>query len=399
MKFINIGGLRHSYKNFLKKVVTVGNSEEPAILAADSTVNPTKVVTAMCKDDDPDSCVIQVANIKENKNITITDSGIVKQTGDTAGKETEVFNTAGGTTDLSPAIKKVKYIKKERRNFFHKSIPISFYIDEEGNYNPQINGRYEDWYYSKCPVFRIERGKKFRMFIHYEGNGDTNLETYKELSINDLCYWSVLFTSRFNLIEKSGDALICNQSNNRQEDRVLICPSRLTNDDLPWLGNIVGHKIQEIIYEEDTYYIYILIKDEIQSYKAKPYNKNLKWVGNRIECIIPTNCNDILNVLTINTYHYISTFGIRSSNSVNSERLNKISIRYPHKKRCINTKYKKFRYVKRNIHNGKDDIKLKTRINIIRTTYKNFRKQPSMFYIHSYCKDRNKLTNYIKRME
>lgn len=49
---------------------------------------------------------------------------------------------------LPDKVKKVKYIKKERRNFFHKAIPISFYIDKEGNYNPQINGRYEDWYCS-----------------------------------------------------------------------------------------------------------------------------------------------------------------------------------------------------------------------------------------------------------
>lgn len=76
---------------------------------------------------------------------------------------------------LPDKVKKVKYIKKERRNFFHKVIPISFFVDD-GNYNPQINGRYEDWYCSWFPVFKIKQGKKFRLFIcrHAHDNSYNN---------------------------------------------------------------------------------------------------------------------------------------------------------------------------------------------------------------------------------
>lgn len=279
MKFINIGGLRHSYKNFLKKVVTAGNSEEPAILAADSTVNPTKVVIAMCKNENPNSCVIQVVNIKENKSITITDSGIVKQTGDTAGKETEVFNTAGGTTDLSPITKKVKYIKKERRNFFHKSIPISFSVDT-GNYNPQINGRYEDWYYSFDPVFKIAKGKKFRLFIGYKGSP---IEDFTEVQHEQLEYWHVNKRRRVNRIEKSGEALICNKSNsmNVNDDTSATIPISFTD----MINNIivedlenkrVGFCVKQVNYEKVTDIYSIYIKYIVTGIHPTPWNTNLK---------------------------------------------------------------------------------------------------------------------------
>lgn len=393
MKFINIGGLRHSYKNFLKKVVTAGNSEEPAILAADSTVNPTKVVIAMCKNENPNSCVIQVVNIKENKNTTITDSGIIKQTGDTAGKETEVFNTAGGTTDLSPVIKKVKYIKKERRNFFHKSIPISFYIDEGGNYNPQINGRYEDWYYSKCPVFKIAKGKKFRLFIGFEGN----IENFREVDINSLIYWNPIFSRRINLIEKSGDALICNKSNNNspysEREVALICP--VINDDI-FPNDIVGYKIAKVIYNIDTYLIYI---EWSRTTHPQPYDKRLKWVGNKIECICPTTTSDIVALFYTDKANRIGIYDGSKGFSNSKLFLPKTSIKY-YKilKTRGNSSDIKYKYVTRCINNTSRSIKLKIRTNIITGTYKRYKKQPSKFYIPSKCKDLALLMQYIKRM-
>lgn len=387
MKFINIGGLRHSYKNFLKKVVTVGNSEEPAILAADSTVNPTKVVTAICKDDDPDSCVIQVANIKENKNITITDSGIVKQTGDTAGKETEVFNTAGGTTDLSPIIKKVKYIKKERRNFFHKSIPISFDM-YEGNYNPQINGRYEDWYYSFDPVFKIVKGKKFRLFIGYEA---LPIEDFTEVQYEQLEYWHVNKKRRINHIEKSGEALICNKANlmDYNSDSETIPISFFSVGDM--IGDVLlypGFCIKQVNYKKDTNVYSIYIKYCI-SVKPTPWNKNLKWAGNKIECILPTSVKDVTKLIVFDPKEPRIVTNID----------NIATIKYYTRRFGNSTKL-----VKR-ITQRKDviSVKCKFRTMIVTAKYHHYNKQPSKFRIMSWFRNNSDFSyipiNMIKRVE
>lgn len=388
MKFINIGGLRHSYKNFLKKVVTAGNSEEPAILAADSTVNSTKVVTAMCKDDDPDSCVIQVANIKENKNITITDSGIVKQTGDTAGKETEVFNTAGGTTDLSPVIKKVKYIKKERRNFFHKAIPISFCMDKQGNYNPQINGRYEDWYYSFDPVFKIVKGKKFRLFIGYK---DLPIEDFTEVQYEQLEYWHTNKKRRINHIEKSEEALICNKANvmDHDSDSEIIPISFFDiNDIIGEVSFYTGFCIKQVNYKKDTdvYSIYIKYHTSI---KPTPWNKNLKWIGNKIECILPTSVKDVTKLIFFDT----------KTPSIFSNIDNIATIKYYTRRFGNSTKLVK--RITRRKHTIM--VKCKFRTMIVTAKYHHYNKQPSKFRIMSWFRDNNDFVyipiNMIKRVE
>lgn len=201
---------------------------------------------------------------------------------------------------LPDKVKKVKYIKKEKRYLFHKSIPISFEIDSEGNYNPQINGRYEDWYYSTCPVFKIAKGKKFRLFtyIFTYDYGHNNLSNYIEVRLEDLTYWHSNIEKRVNLIEKSGDALICNQENiinfGSDTNHVNIC------FDIKSISTILDESntvhIKQVNYEKstDTYYIYVIFKT---TDKPIPYNKNLKWIGKKVECVLPTNNKDIFDVL------------------------------------------------------------------------------------------------------
>lgn len=335
MKFVNIGGLRNSYNNFFKKIVTIG-------------------------------------------------------------KETEVFNAAGGTTDLAPIIKKTKYIKKERRNFFHKSIPISFFVDANGNYNPQINGRYDDWYYSKCPVFRIALGNKFRLFI---GNRKDIIEDFEEADINGLTYWNPIFSSRISYIEKSGDALICNKDNNyspNEDNKVaLICPVKGYHI---FPQHMVGYKIAKVIYDKDTYLIYILWDSTICH--PQPYDKRLKWVGNKIECICPTTTSDIVGLFYINGANRLEIYD--GSNGFSSPKifLPKTSIKYYKTLRFKGAPSRtKFKYVKRCINNTSRAIKLKIRTNIITGTYKKYKKQPSKFYIPSKCEDLDYLMQHIKRIK
>lgn len=277
-----------------------------------------------------------------------------------------ILNSSGKVpyNQLPDKVKKVKYIKKERRYFFHKSIPISFCINSGGNYNPQINGRYDDWYYSNQPVFKIARGKKFRLFtlIFGHDNNYNDLSNYIEVRLEDLTYWHSNSKKRVNLIEKSGDALICNKENIINDvnptKHVNICFNKNSIKQFFDKSNTVH--IKQVNYEKstDTYYIYVIFKTMD---KPIPYNKNLKWVGNKIECILPTNNFDVYHTL----YFYNRFYRYNDDG-------------------CIIKYYKKFnrslRLVKRRLVGYKTPIPRKTFIAIAKHHYYN--KQPSKFRLN-----------------
>lgn len=261
---------------------------------------------------------------------------------------------------LPDKVKKVKYIKKEKRYLFHKSIPISFEIDSEGNYNPQINGKYEDWYCSYDPVFRIAKGKKFRLFIAYKGN---LIEDFKEVEHEKLEYWHLNKNKRRNSIEESGGALICNKDNpmniNADANTVPISFFNL-NDVIGKVSYYPIFHIKQVDYEKITnvYSIYIEYKLD---FHPIPWNKNLKWVGNKIECILPTNNQDIFDVLGFDGRFF------RYNNDG-----------------CIIKYYKKFnnslRLVKRRVVDSKTYFPRKTFIATAKYHYYN--KQPSKFRLN-----------------
>lgn len=325
MKFVNIGGLRNSYNNFFKKIVT-------------------------------------------------------------GGKETEVFNTAGGTTDLAPIIKKTKYIKKERRNFFHKRVPIPLCHNKDGSYNPQINGRYDDWYYSNEPVFRIRKGKKFRLFVGYI---TYHIEDFKEVDLECLTYWNKNSLLRDNLIEKSGNALICNK-----DSEYLVHPYYA----YICFTMFVDTKINEIIHDKnlvhirqtdyeistDTYYIYI---DFDTQFHPTPWNKNLKWVGDKIECILPTSREDIKKVLHFEEENWYIC---------NKD----VIIRYYKKHRRKLSGKRLLKLAKKRMLGYGTLYKLRSKTIVATSQYHHYNKQPSKFVLRRTKKNAvSELAKNIKRIE
>lgn len=268
---------------------------------------------------------------------------------------------------LPQDVKKIKYIKKERRNLYHKRIPLVL-----GDINHQINGRYDDWYYSNCPVFRVTIKNKFRLFFR---NLDYNSDnTYKEAQLNDLTYWDLVLKKRVNLIEKSGDALICNTSNiGSDSPYALVCPSFIdysTNINTKFFKKeICGYHIDKYELANDVTSVYISYED---CYRAEPWNKNLKWVGNRIECILPTTIKDVYDFIFIK----INTTKFYFNSVTLHEPLKKIKVKYWGTGGKRHTE----RYVNRHLSLNKY-ISIKVRTNIITATHKYYRKQPSKFHI------------------
>lgn len=293
---------------------------------------------------------------------------------------------------LPDNVKKVKYIKKERRNFFHKVIPISFFVDDGGNYNPQINGKFEDWYCSWFPVFKIKQGKKFRLFIcrYYDNPSyNNNITNYIEVGLEDLTYWHPNENKRVNLIEKSGDALICNNRdllpNNINYPCVNICFRSMTfNEDIN-KSNILSDAntvhIMRTSYEKstDTYYIYALFNN---NYHPTPWNKNLKWIGDRIECILPTSMKDVNARLEF----------IHDSFYFNSKHTDEI-VRY-YKSFKKRQDFKSIKLVKRRL--SKKLVKLKGKTIIVSTNYHHYNKQPTKFNLVYLQNDGNVM---IKKVE
>lgn len=288
---------------------------------------------------------------------------------------------------LPDKVKKVKYIRKERRNFFHKSIPISFFVDNDGNYNPQINGKYYDVYFSKCPVFKIKTGVKFKMFLCTIN--DTPI-VYNQLKITDLVGWQQNKYIVEGKIEESENALICNSEDKYTNIR-FYSEQSFTNSE------IFGYHIDKVIYENDIFHIYVR---RVNFSYDKPYNKNLKWIGTRIEYILPTSIKDVsflISEISDTSYHklFISNYRNRMFH-------NKVSIKYLRK--YIKGKYDStggiytYRYTKLLLNDKSEIHKIKSRINVIRTTYKHYRKQPSKFHI--LCTVRKYYEeNVIKRVE
>lgn len=278
---------------------------------------------------------------------------------------------------LPDKVKKVKYIKKERRNLFHKVIPISFCIDKEGNYNPQINGKYEDWYCSWFPVFKIKQGKKFRLFIcrrTHIPSYDNDITNYIEVGLEDLTYWHPNENKRVNLIEKSGDALICNNSdllpNNIEDPYVNICFRSMTfaedinKSDILSDSNTVH--IMRTSYEEstDTYYIYALFD---KNYHPIPWNKNLKWIGDRIECILPTSMKDV----NIRLRFVYDSFYFRSKHTGEI-------VRYYKSFKTLQGP-KAIKLIKRRL--SEKAVKLRGKTIIVSTKHHHYNKQPTKFKI------------------
>ena len=275
---------------------------------------------------------------------------------------------------LPDNVKKVKYIKKERRNFFHKVIPISFcHSSENGNYNPQINGKYEDWYCSWFPVFKIKQGKKFRLFICKRNDNNSynnDITNYIEVGLEDLTYWHPNKNKRVNLIEKSGDALICNNRdllpNNIENPYVNICfrTMNLNGDKYDILNKANTVHIIRTSYEEstDTYYIYALFAN---NYHPIPWNKNLKWIGDRIECILPTSTKDVNNRLMLfdNSFYFHS----KCTDEI---------VRY-YKKFTIRENVKAIKLIKRRL--SKKHVKIRSKTIIVSTKYHYYNKQPTKF--------------------
>lgn len=288
---------------------------------------------------------------------------------------------------LPDKVKKVKYIKKERRNFFHKAIPISFFVDDDGNYNPQINGRYEDQYYSFDPVFKIVKGKKFRLFI---GHKNLIIEQFTEVQYEQLEYWHANIKSRINRIEKSGEALICNKANlmDNDNDSQIIPISFINIRDV--IGDVSfypGFCIEQVNYEKDTdvYSIYIKYYTSI---KPIPWNKNLKWAGNKIECILPTSVKDVTKLITFDPNEPRIVTNID----------NIATIKYYTRRFGNSTKL-----VKR-ITQRKDVISVncKFRTMIVTAKYHHYNKQPSKFRIMSWFRNNDFSyipINMIKRVE
>lgn len=292
---------------------------------------------------------------------------------------------------LPDNVRKVKYIKKERRNFFHKTIPISFFVDYDGNYNPQINGRYEDWYCSWFPVFKIKQGKKFRLFICRRADNNSynnDITNYIEVGLEDLTYWHPNKNKRVNLIEKSGDALICNNNDllpyNIRYPYVNICfRSKTFNEDTnksDILSDANTVHIMQTSYEEstDTYYIYALFDN---NYHPTPWNKNLKWIGNRIECILPTSMKDVnIRLKFIDNNFY---FRRKHTGEI---------VRYY--KSFITRDSKVIKLIKRRLSEGA--VKLRSKTIIISTKYHHYNKQPTKFKL---VHQKNDIPIIIKKVE
>lgn len=293
-----------------------------------------------------------------------------------------ILNSSGKVPykQLPDKVKKVKYIKKEKRYLFHKSIPISFEIDSEGNYNSQINGRYDDWYYSKRPVFRIKQGKKFRLFIK-----TFDIENFIEVPLEDLTYWHPNTKNQVNLIEKSDDALICNAPTIYNSSFSNIVPigfsySVFYGEDSDVRNIVIESNIWTVYkveynYDTNTYNVYVMASSED---KPTPWNKNFKWVGRRIECILPTTIDDISRYIEYSSLGNMFNGIISKGNIL----FNKFSIRYYRKiiKEEAPVNKTRLKIVLRRI-SYKEDNKIKSRYNIIRCTYKNYRKQASKFEI------------------
>lgn len=275
---------------------------------------------------------------------------------------------------LPDNVSKVKYIKKERRNLFHKIIPISFFVGD-GNYNPQINGRYEDWYCSRFPVFKIKQGKKFRLFICRRADNNSynnDITNYIEVGLQDLTYWHPNKNKRVNLIEKSEDALICNNCNllpnNINNPYVNICFYSTTfagdTNKSDILSNSNTVHIMRTSYEEstDTYYIYALFDN---NYHPIPWNKNLKWIGDRIECILPTSMKDVNTRLEFiyNKFYF------------RSKHIDEIVRYYKGFKTIQDSKVIKL--IKR--RPSKEGVKLRSKTIIVSTRHHHYNKQPTKF--------------------
>lgn len=278
---------------------------------------------------------------------------------------------------LPDKVKKVKYIKKEKRYLFHKVIPISFFVDKAGNYNPQINGKYEDWYCSCFPVFKIKQGKKFRLFIckyTHDNSYANDITNYIEVGLEDLTYWHPSENKRVNLIEKSGDALICNNHNllhnNIRDPYVNICfysktfAEDINKSDILSDSNTVH--IMRTSYEEstDTYYIYALFD---KNYHPTPWNKNLKWIGDRIECILPTSMKDVnarLQFINDSFYFY--------------RKHNDEIVRY-YKRFKTRQGSRAIKLVKRRLSEKR--VKLRSKTIIVTTRHHHYNKQPTKFKI------------------
>lgn len=293
---------------------------------------------------------------------------------------------------LPDKVRKVKYIKKERRNFFHKAIPISFYINIENGYNPQINGRYDDWYCSKCPVFKIKQGKKFRLFICKRTNTNSynnDITNYIEVGLEDLTYWHPNELKRVNLIEKSGDALVCNNDdllpNNIGDPYVNICFYSIgfpeDTDKHNILDNANTFHIMQTSYEEstDTYHIYVLFDS---NHHPTPWNKNLKWIGDRIECILPTSMKDVNTRLQFaNNYFYFY-----------NKHIDEIVRYYKSFPTRQGSRY--IKSIKRRL--SKEAVKIRNKTIVVLTRYYHYNKQPTKFNI-VYQKDDNIVI--IKKVE
>lgn len=296
---------------------------------------------------------------------------------------------------LPDKVKKVKYIKKEKRYFFHKSIPISFNVDSEGNYNSQINGRYEDWYYSNQPVFKIAKGKKFRLFI---GRKESPTDFFSEVKINNLIYWHPDFNQRLKLIGSQGNALICNNDSiiNKGYDSNHIHIMYIDPENpkgyyiLENYGN-AAH-IRQVDYEKstDVYSIYI---EFCKVYQPTPWDKNLKWVGNKVECILPTSIKDVLKSLEYyNNQYHISC-------------RDKLIIRY-YKRTNFNTDNTPTSFVtlaRKRMIVSDGSVRLKNRTFIAIAKYHNFNKQSSKFMLKHDIKKgaipKVRLRYYIKKVE
>lgn len=271
---------------------------------------------------------------------------------------------------LPDTLKKVKYIKKERRNLYHKRIPLCF--DAK---NPQINGRYDDWYYSKCPVFRVARNKKFRLFMqNYDGTIIVDNINFKEATLDSLTYWRYEVPLRVNLIEKSGDALICKaKSTTGTNNYVYICPSIEGQTVFP--TRFAGYNIYKYSYDEstNTLNIYILWDLVYEDAKPQPWNKTLVSTGSRIESILPTSVQDVKK------YLYCNSSSNQNIGIDNIPSLHNIKVRY-YRHYCTKRSNKSvFRLVKRCL-SGHTPLRAKTHVISVKAN-NGFKKQPSKFSI------------------
>lgn len=215
------------------------------------------------------------------------------------------------------------------------------------------------------------------MFIcrkHNNNSYNNDITNYIEVGLEDLTYWHPNKNKRVNLIEKSGDALICNNDdllpNNIRYPYVNICFRGMTFAEDINKSNILSDAntvhIMRTSYEEstDTYYIYALFNN---NYHPTPWNKNLKWIGDRIECILPTSMKDVnARLIFDNDIFYFY-------NKYNDE-----IVRYYKSFKTIQHS-KVIKLVKRRI--SKEAVKLRSRTIIVSTRHHHYNKQPTKFNI------------------